>query len=103
MDRLTTWALVYTAGLILHTADHLRRGTDATTQHVFWAGMLSTAMGLAAVALVLNRHRLAPLAAAATGIPIGVGVSAVHFLPKWGVFSDPLIATTATGVSGWSS
>src|SRR3954471_24674271 len=67
-------ALLYAAGLALHTADHLRRGLDAVTLHVLWAGNLSTVVGVVAVVLVLTRHRLGPAAAVAAGFPIAIGV-----------------------------
>src|SRR5437879_2215066 len=71
---------LYAAGLAAHTADHLRRGTGVLTWEVFWAGMLSTAIGLITIALVFARHHLAPLLAAAAGFPIAVGVGASHLL-----------------------
>jgi hypothetical protein len=99
--KLQTAALVYLAGLALHTADHLRRGIDAVTQHVFWAGNVSTAVGLTAVAMILTRHRLAPIAAVAAGFPIAIGVAAVHGLPEWSVFSDSFVDQTMSWMS-WS-
>lgn len=117
--KLKTAALVYLAGLALHTADHLRRGLDAVTEHVFWAGNVSTAMGLAAVALILTSHRLAPAAAVAFGFPIAVGVAAVHLLPEWStalsdsfidqsmswmswtVVAIEIVGALATGIVGW--
>ena len=117
--KLQAAALVYLGGLALHTADHLRRGLDAVTEHVFWAGNVSTAMGLAAVALILTRHRLAPAAAVAFGFPIALGVAAVHLLPEWSTaLSDSFIdqsvswmswtfvaieiaGALATGIAGW--
>ena len=116
--KLQLASLVYLAGLALHTIDHLRRGIDATTKHVFWAGNASTVVGLTAVALILTRHRLAPVAAVAAGFPIAVGVAAVHGLPEWSAFSDSFVDQTmswmswtvvaieivgalATGIVGW--
>src|SRR5688572_23960399 len=117
--QLKTAALVYLGGLALHTADHLRRGFDAVTEHVFWAGNVSTAMGLAAVALILAGHRLAPAAAVAFGFPIAVGVAAVHLLPEWStalsdsfidqsmswmswtVVAIEIVGALLTGIVGW--
>ena len=102
-DRyLRAAALVYAAGLVLHTADHVRRGLDTVTPAVLWAGNISTAIGLVTVVLVLSRHRLAPLAAAVTGVPIALGVAAVHLLPNWGALSDPFVGGAAAGVTIWS-
>jgi hypothetical protein len=94
-------ALVYAVGLVLHTADHLRRGIDAITPAVLWAGNVSTVLGVTAVMLVLLRHRAAPLVAALTGIPIALGVAAVHLLPSWGALSDSFLHR-ATGVTAFS-
>jgi hypothetical protein len=99
---LRIWATVYAAGLALHTADHLRRGTDVLTRHVSIAGNLSTALGVVTIALVLLRHRLAPLAAALTGLTVAIGVSATHLLPKWSAFSDAFPGSHGVGVTAWS-
>ena len=117
--KLQAAALVYLAGLALHTADHLRRGFDAVTEHVFWAGNVSTAMGLVAVAMILAGHRLAPAAAVAFGFPIAIGVAAVHLLPEWStalsdsfvdqsmswmswtVVAIEIVGALATGIVGW--
>lgn len=95
-------ALIYAAGLVLHTADHVRRGLDVLTPQVHTAGYVSTAAGLFAITLVLARHRWAPLVAIATGFSIALGVVAVHLLPHWGAFSDSFIGRQATGVTALS-
>lgn len=99
--RLQTAAAVYLAGLVLHTADHLRRGLDSVTDHVFWAGNLSTVLGVTAVVLIFTGHRFAPVAAVAFGFPIAIGVAAVHGLPEWSAFSDSFIDQTMSWMS-WS-
>ena len=101
--RMLTYAtLLYGAGLLLHTADHFRRGVDVLTTEVQWAGYLSTILGLSTIALVVMRHRLAPWAAAAAGIPVAVGVAAVHLLPHWSPFSDAFPGAHGTGVTALS-
>lgn len=95
--RLAT--LLYAAGLVAHTADHLRRGIDVLTWEVFWAGNVSTLLGVVAIALVLMRHRLAPYAAVAIGLPIALGVAAVHLLPHWSALSDAFPGAHGTGVT----
>ena len=98
--KLRIAAIAYAVGLALHTADHVRRGLDSVTDHVFWAGNLSSAVGITAVALILTRHRLAPAAAVAAGFPIAFGVAAVHWLPSWlGPFSDSFIDQTMSPLS----
>lgn len=102
-DRLLRQsALVYAAGLVLHTADHVRRGLDVLTPQVQWGGNISTAVGVAAVALVIAGHRWAPTVAALTGIPVAVGVAAVHLLPHWSAFSDAFPGARETGVNALS-
>lgn len=81
--KLQIASLVYLTGLVLHTADHLRRGLDAVTLHVLWAGNLSTVLGVIAVVMIVRRHRHAYAAAVAFGFPIAFGVAAVHLLPEW--------------------
>jgi hypothetical protein len=73
-----------------HAVDHglQEGGYGRLTTEVFGGGL---AMGLfAAVSLLLavRAHRRAPLVSAAGGAWIAVAVSAAHFLPHWGAFSD---------------
>jgi len=95
-------ALFYALGLGLHTVDHVRRGLDVLTPEVQWAGNLSTAIGIATVVLVLLGNRYGPLAAALTGIPVGIGVAAVHLLPHWSAFSDAFPGSHGGGVTAMS-
>jgi hypothetical protein len=99
---LRYYALFYALGLALHTADHFRRGLDAVTPQVLWAGNVSTAIGITVAALVIVGHRWAPLLAAVTGIPVAVGVAAVHMLPKWSALSDAFVGAHNTGVTAFS-
>jgi hypothetical protein len=92
----------YAVALALHTADHLHRGVSLLTAQVLWLGNVSTAAGLVTVALVFMRHRRAPLAAAALGIPTALGVAAVHLLPTWSAFSDAFPGAHHTGVTAVS-
>lgn len=95
-------ALFYALGLALHTADHFRRGLDAVTPQVLWAGNVSTAIGITVAALVIVGHRSGPLLAAVSGIPVAVGVAAVHMLPKWSALSDAFVGAHNTGVTAVS-
>ena len=102
-DRLLRYAaVIYAVGLVAHTADHIRRGTDVITPEVFWAGTVSTAAGVVTLALVFSGHRLAPMAAALVGLPIAVGVAAVHLLPHWSALSDPFTGVPAPGITAVS-
>ena len=87
---LRSAALLFAAGLLIHVADHLRRGMDVLTSEVVWAGNVSTLLVVATIALALAGYRLAPLIAVAVGFSQALGVAAVHLLPNWGAFSDSL-------------
>src|SRR5215207_5920161 len=89
-------ATLFVAGFFLHNADHARRGIDAITDHIVWAGTAVAMVAAVILTLVFTDHRQAPLAAAAGGLGIAVGVSATHLLPEWGVLSDPLLDLSAT-------
>jgi len=96
-------ALFYALGLALHTADHLRRGLDAVTAQVLWIGNVSTVIGITVAVLVIVGYRNAPMLAAVTGIPVALGVAAVHLLPRWSTaLSDTFIGAHNTGVTGSS-
>jgi hypothetical protein len=100
MTMLQKASLVYLLGLALHNADHFRRGLDATTLHVLWSGNVTTVLGIVGVVMILTKHRYAPQAAVAFGLPIAFGVTAVHFLPDWfGPFSDSFRAQDMSLVS----
>jgi hypothetical protein len=83
-------ALAFLAGLVVHNADHARRGLGATPEAVIWAGTAVAVLAAVSLTLVATRHPLAPFAAAATGLGTAIGVSASHLLPAWGALSDPL-------------
>jgi hypothetical protein len=95
-------ALFYALGLALHTADHFRRGLDASTGQVLIVGNLSTAIGITVVVMVIVGYRHAPLLAALTGFPAAFGVAAVHLLPTCSAFSDAFVDAHNTGVTAMS-
>jgi hypothetical protein len=87
---LTLGAYVFAVGLVLHTGDHLRRGTDVITDHVLVGGYIVAAVSVVTIGLILADHRLASITAAVGGFAVAVGVSAAHLLPTWSAFSDSL-------------
>jgi hypothetical protein len=93
-------AVVFAVGFVLHNADHFRRGTDAVTSEVLWAGTLSGIGAVVAVILVLSGNRWGPLAATLIGFSMAIGVSAVHLAPHWSAFSDSL-PDEGLGVFTW--
>src|SRR5437899_6563560 len=109
-DTRETWrfallryaTLLYAFGLIVHTGDHLHRGVDVLTPEVFWAGNISTVLGVAVIALVLVGHPSAPLFATLLGFTVAPGVAAAHLLPHWSAFSDAFPGAHGTGVTAVS-
>ena len=70
----------------------------ASPTQLYWAGNLALVVQVAVITLVLTRHRLAPLAAAAAGFPLALGFFAAHWLPEWSALSDPVWE-----IGGWFS
>ena len=101
-DRWLLWAAVaFTIVVLLHNSDHARRGTDSLNRDVFWLGTSSIAIEIAVVVLVCQRHRLAPLIAAATGYSLAVGYVVVHFLPTRGWISDSFVSASHVSALSW--
>jgi hypothetical protein len=91
-QRNFDWAAGFLAvALVLHGADHLRRGMDVIPPAVMVGGTLQLILAAVTIALVFKRNRWAPLAAVGIGYAGAVGFTAAHLLPKWGFFSDSFI------------
>lgn len=88
-------ASFFAASLVVHGADHLRRGVAVVTPEVFWGGLLLSAAGLATVLLVFRGHRLARPLAVVVGFATAFGVTAAHLLPPWSVLSDSFVTGDA--------
>jgi hypothetical protein len=106
-DRRGTLLLRWTAALyavawVVHTGDHLRRGTGAVTKDVLIAGTAAGVLQVLAIAAVFARHRIAPLLAVAIGFPDAIGIAVVHLLPRWSSFSDAFSGAHGTGVTSFS-
>jgi hypothetical protein len=101
--RLRVTAVVFAVALVVHGADHLRRGIDVVTDVVRGAGATQAVLVALTVVLVFRRHRLAPLVAVIVGLISAVGFGASHLLPQWSAFSDPFTGTAvAPGVTAFS-
>jgi len=99
--RLT--GAVFLVALLVHAADHLRRGFDVLTPTVFWAGNLQLVAAVVTLVLVFRGHRLAPAAATAVGFGSAIGFTAAHVLPHWSTFSDSSTGSdVAAGVTAFS-
>jgi hypothetical protein len=88
--HLMTAGVVFAVGNAIHIADHLRRGQDSVSAELNGAGTLALVIQVAVVTLILTRHRVAPLAAAAAGFPLALGFLGAHWLPHWSALSDPV-------------
>ena len=77
--------------LLLHGADHMRRGMNVIPPAVMIGGTLQLILAAVTITLVFRRNRWAPLAAVGIGFAGAVGFTAAHLLPKWGFFSDSFI------------
>jgi hypothetical protein len=95
-------AAFYLVAWMVHTGDHLRRGTDVVTVQVNVAGTSAAVAQVFAIAAVLAGRRWAPIFAAAVGIPDGIGIAAVHLLPRWSALSDAFPGAHGTGVTALS-
>jgi hypothetical protein len=89
-QRLFVAGLAFAAGSAIHLIDHLRRGQGSVSDVLYMAGNISLIVQVATIALVLTRHRLAPLAAASAGFSLAIGFGAAHWLPRWSSISDPV-------------
>lgn len=101
--RFRSISAVFLIAVLVHGVDHLRRGQDVVTTAVRAAGSTQLVLAAIAVALVFRRHRLAPVAAIALGLPSAIGFAAAHLLPHWSSFSDSFVGTQrGAGVNAFS-
>lgn len=94
------WAVIFfTVAVLLHNSDHARRGGDSVSTDLFVVGSSAILLEVAIVVLVLQRHRLAPLAAAAAGFSLAAGYVLAHLLPPREWISDALFSGGASQLS----
>jgi hypothetical protein len=92
-------AMFFAVAVVVHNADHLRRGGAAVSAEVFWLGSAAVLIEVALVALVFMRHPLAALAAAVGGADLAVGYMFVHFTPPRSWLSDSFLENDASPMS----
>ena len=85
---LRVTGVVFAVALLVHGADHARRGIGELSPAVFWLGTAQTVGALTALFLVFTRNRWAPVAAIVVGFASAVGFTVVHVVPDWGPLSD---------------
>ncbi|MGI5221088.1 hypothetical protein [Nocardia sp. CA-290969] len=99
------WATaLFAVALVVHGADHFRRGMDSISMTVMTLGTVQTVLALVTIALVFVGHRWAPAAAIGIGFASAIGFTLVHLFPDWfGPFSDSFINPPAAArVNGFS-
>lgn len=89
-------ALAFIATWLLHTADHIRRGLETTSEGVTWAGTVAAILAAIALTLIFTRHVSAAFVSAAVFPALAFGVAATHLAPEWGYFSEPLLFDSQT-------
>jgi isoaspartyl peptidase/L-asparaginase-like protein (Ntn-hydrolase superfamily) len=82
-------SVLFAIGLVIHTADHLRRGASSVSAELWGAGTVAAVVAVAALVVVHTGRPGAPLVAVAAGFPLAVGYMSAHLLPEWSVLSDP--------------
>src|SRR5207244_3244811 len=99
-------AVVFMVAVVVHGADHLRRGVDVVTTHVLTAGTIQFLLAIVALVLVFRGHPWAPAVAVVVGFASAIGFTAAHVLPHWSAFSDPFtgspVAPKVTALS-WAT
>src|SRR5439155_27278738 len=78
---LRSTALIFAAAVLVHGADHVRRGLDASPTAVMAAGTIGAVVVLIAVVLVFRRTRWAPHAAMVAGFATAARFLYAHVLP----------------------
>ncbi|MQY29312.1 hypothetical protein [Nocardia aurantia] len=96
--------VVFATALLVHGADHLRRGMNTVSTLVMTLGTIQFTLAVVVVALVFTGYRHAPVAATIVGFVSAAGFFVVHLLPDWfGPLSDSFIdAPAARRVTGFS-
>jgi hypothetical protein len=101
-DRLLLGAAAFfTVAVLVHGADHARRGADSVGTDVFLAGTSAMALEIAIVVIAGQRHRLAPLVFAGAGYALAAGYLVVHFLPARSWLSDSFTSSAAVSPLSW--
>ncbi len=102
-EPLVVVTVVFAVALVVHAADHFRRGMDVLAWPVFWAGNLQMVLAVITIVLVFRRHRLAPVFAVVVGFVSAIGFVLAHLLPHWSSLSDSFTgAHVAPHVTGFS-
>lgn len=104
IERVFRWTTVaFAVALLLHGADHLRRGMDVVPHAVMIGGNIPLLVAAITVVLVFTGRRAAPYFAVGVGLLSAIGFTAAHLLPHWGFFSDSFVNAPAWARVTWFS
>jgi len=92
-------AILFAFAVLVHNADHLRRGGDSVSAEVFWLGSGAIIVEVGLVTLVFMRHAAGPLAAEIGGFALASGYLFVHFTPDRGWLSDSFLSGGTSPIS----
>lgn len=92
-------AIFFAFAVLVHNADHLRRGGDSVSAEVFWLGSSAIILEVGLVTLVFMRHAAGPLAAEIGGFALASGYVFVHFTPERGWLSDSFLSGGTSPIS----
>lgn len=101
MKALRVTGAVWAVTILVHAADHVRRGLDASPRVVITLGAAAFVLQGVAIAAALRGDPRAPRLAVAIALPNALGVVAVHLLPHWSFLSDSF-PSNAPGTTGFS-
>lgn len=103
-DNALFWAAaMFGLVVLVHGADHVRRGVGSVGADVFWVGTSAIFLEVALVVVGVQRHRLAPLASFAGGASLAVGYVVVHFLPGRSWLSDSFTSAVNVSMLSWTA
>jgi hypothetical protein len=91
----------FTVAVLIHNFDHVRRGANSVGRDVFAIGSAGIVFEVGIVILVMQRHRLAPIAAVITGFPLAAGYVLVHFTPQRTWLSDSFPSAAHVNPFSW--
>jgi hypothetical protein len=95
-------AALFTAVVLVHNADHVRRGIESLSTEVFVVGSLAILPEVLIVLAIFRGDRTAPLMAVGTGLSLAAGYVVVHMTPERGWLSDSFVSNDVSAFS-WAA
>jgi hypothetical protein len=97
-------SLVFLFAVLVHGADHTRRGIGSVSLVVLTAGTVQTVFAVAAVVMVFRRHPMAATFSMGVGFISAAGFVAAHLVPHWSALSDSFVGSdvgAGVNASSW--